>query len=83
MLIELYKKDRIWFAMAMQICKNKEDSEDLVQDMYYNIAKRVTDKEKLTNKYVNRVIKNLFLDKLKKDKHKPIMENLDYFIGKI
>jgi len=72
MLEELAKKDKYWRKVALNICKDKELSDDLVQDMYiklHNYQKQINDF------FVIMVIRNLFLDVKKK---KSIEVRCDY-----
>lgn len=65
MLEELSKKDFYWRKIAFNICKDKMLADDLVGDMYLKLF----DCEKQINDfYVIIVIRNLFLDHIKKSK---------------
>jgi len=75
MLEELAKKDEYWRKVANNICKDKMLADDLVNDMYLKLH----DFEKQINDfYVIIVIRNLFLDYVKKSKQKV---SLDLFFN--
>lgn len=65
MLEELSKKDSYWRKVALNICKDKMLSDDLVNDMYiklHNCTKEINDF------YVVMVIRNSFLTHIKSKK---------------
>lgn len=62
---ELFEKHYKHFLnFAFSLTKNKEDAEDLVQDVYLKIH----DKENINKSFVFVVIKNLFIDQQRKMK---------------
>lgn len=71
MLEELCKKDHKWREIAFKICKDKMLADDIVQDMYLKLA---DNKKQINDFYVIIVMRNLFLDHIKKDKLKISIE---------
>lgn len=71
----LAKKDAYWRKIALNICKDKELADDLVQDMY---IKLIDCKKQINDFYVVIVIRNLFLDHIKQTKKRGHV-NLDDF----
>jgi len=63
MLDELCKRDNEWRKMAMFFCKNKEDADDLVQDMYIKFANY---NKPLNDNYIFFALKSLFIDTKRK-----------------
>lgn len=63
-LEELSKKDKEWRKAAYLICKDKIIADDLVQEMYL----RLMDKTKWNDYFVYITLRNLFLDRLRKEK---------------
>lgn len=63
-LEELSKKDKEWRKAAYLICKDKMLADDLVQEMYL----RLMDKTKWNDYFVYITLRNLFLDRLRKEK---------------
>lgn len=63
MLEELSKYDSEWRDMAMKICHNKMTADDLVNDMYL----KVINYKKINHAFVYKVLKNLFLNHIKKE----------------
>lgn len=74
MLEVLCKNHELWIKMALQISKDKELSNDLVQDMYLKLHKANKD---ISEGYVYFTIKSIFLD-LKKKKSEVVKEE-SYF----
>lgn len=68
-LEELVKKDKYWRQIAFNISKDKNISDDLVQEMYLKIY-RISSKKDLdiNNYYVVRILLNTYLDCLKENK---------------
>ena len=73
--------DRL-FRLAFSITKNKEDAEDVVQDVLFNVWKKKAEWENIENMeaYCFRSIRNMALDKLALMENDPeeISENQDY-----
>ena len=70
MIEELSKKDALWRKVALNICKDKQLADDLVQDMY---IKLYDCKKQINDFYVVIVLRNLFLDTIKqKNKRKQV-----------
>jgi DNA-directed RNA polymerase specialized sigma24 family protein len=65
MLQELAKKDALWRRIAFNIARDKSTADDLVQEMYIKLAD--CNKE-INDFYVAIVIKNIFLDEIRKNK---------------
>jgi len=81
MLVELSKYHDEWLDIAYSFLNNKQDAEDIVQDMYLryatnpNLIKR--DKRYVVNKYyVYLTIRSICLDSIKKKK--PDVKGVDY-----
>ena len=71
-LEELAKKDKYWRQISFNICKDKNISDDLVQDMYLKIYKISQKKElEINDYYVVRILLNTYIDYLK-EKNKTI-----------
>ena len=70
------------FRLAFSITKNKEDAEDVVQDVLFNVWKKKAEWENIENMeaYCFRSIRNMALDKLAlMENHlEEIPENYDY-----
>jgi DNA-directed RNA polymerase specialized sigma24 family protein len=64
MLEQLCKRDSEWRKMALFFCKNKEDADDLVQDMYLKFAKY---NKTLNDNYIFFALKHLFIEKKRKE----------------
>ena len=62
MIFELAKKDAQWRKMAFQICKDKDLSDELVQEMYIKLS---TKTKILTDGYIFVTLRSLFYDSLK------------------
>jgi DNA-directed RNA polymerase specialized sigma24 family protein len=63
MLEQLCKRDSEWRKMALFFCKNKEDADDLVQDMYLKFANY---NKPLNDNYIFFALKSLFIDNKRK-----------------
>ena len=67
MIEKLAQHHEDWIKYAINVCGNRDDANDLVQDMYLKLY----DCDKEVNKsYVYCVIKNIFLDQYRKNKVK-------------
>ena len=68
-LEELAKKDKYWRQVAFNISKDKNISDDLVQEMYLKIY-RISLKKylEINDFYVVRILLNTYLDYLKENK---------------
>ena len=64
---ELYKNHNNWIGYALKICGNRDDANDLVQEMY---LKMHDSQKEVNNSYIYCVIKNIFLDQYRKNKVK-------------
>ena len=62
MIFELAKKDAQWRKMAFQICKDRDLSDELVQEMYIKLS---TKNKILTDGYIFVTLRSLFYDSLK------------------
>jgi len=62
MLEYLSQNDEQWRRTALTICKDKALADEIVQTMYLKIYENNVDLEKLSKKYVNRVLINLCKD---------------------
>jgi len=70
MIEELSKKDALWRKVAINICKDKQLADDLVQEMYLKLYEC---KKQINDFYVVIVLRNLFLDTIKqKNKRKQV-----------
>lgn len=68
MLGQLAQRHNEWLKLAFKICKNKEHSKDLVQDMYlkiYNSGKQIED---INECYIYFIMRNQFLNEIKDEK---------------
>jgi len=72
-LEELAKKDQKWREIAFKICKDRMLADDIVQDMYIKLAEH---KKQINDFYVIIVMRNLFLDYIKKEKLKISIESI-------
>ena len=61
-LIELAKKDSQWRKMALQICKDKDLADELVQEMYIKVSNKT---KPLSDGYIFVTLRSLFYDHLK------------------
>ncbi|MDR3219684.1 MAG: RNA polymerase sigma factor [Dysgonamonadaceae bacterium] len=70
------------FRLALSITGNKEDAEDVVQDVYYNVWKKRDEWEAIENleAYCFRSVRNTALDKivLKENQHQTIPDDFDF-----
>jgi len=73
LLEELAKKDQKWREIAFKICKDRMLADDIVQDMYIKLAEH---KKQINDFYVIIVMRNLFLDYIKKEKLKISIESI-------
>ncbi len=72
MLEELAKKDKFWRQKALQICKDIDLADEIVQEMYlkfYNKNYTITD-----DFYIIATLRNLFLDYKKKPYNTELQE---------
>jgi len=81
MLDRIAKYHDDWIRIAMSLLGNKEDAEDLVQDMYIAISSsnmKVDDRFVcgVNKMYIYMALKNIALDKIKK--RKPDITYIDY-----
>jgi DNA-directed RNA polymerase specialized sigma24 family protein len=67
MIEKLAQSHDEWIRYAVNVCGNRDDANDLVQEMYLKLYD--CDKE-INKSYVYCVIKNLFLDQYRKNKVK-------------
>lgn len=67
MLEQLSKNHEEWIKYAINICGNKNDANDLVQDMYLKLH---DSQKEISKSYVYCVLKNIFLDNYRKQKTK-------------
>jgi DNA-directed RNA polymerase specialized sigma24 family protein len=67
MIEKLAQHHEDWIKYAINVCGNRDDANDLVQDMYLKLHD--CDKE-INKSYVYCVIKNIFLDQYRKNKVK-------------
>ena len=74
MLEELSKNHQEWLKMALSICKNTTDAQDLVQDMYIKIH-RIKPK-KINKWYVYRTLSSIYIDNIRKRKETISIEQL-------
>lgn len=56
-----------WIKFALKVCGNRDDANDLVQEMY---LKMHDSQKEVNNSYIYCVIKNIFLDQYRKNKVK-------------
>lgn len=73
MLKELAKKDQKWREIAFKICKDRMLADDIVQDMYLKLSNNT---KQINDFYVIIVMRNLFLDHIKKEKLKISIESI-------
>lgn len=69
------KKDSYWRSIALKICRNKFMADDIVQEMYIKLCDNDKDKNDF---YVIIVMRNIFLDTIKKDKLFLDVDNYDF-----
>ena len=72
MLEELSKKDALWREIAYKICRDRSISDEVTQEMYMRFLRNP--KESVNDYYVALVIKSVYLNMLKTDKHISINE---------
>lgn len=81
MLEKLAENHKEWLRIAKGICGNKQDAEDLVQDMYIKIHECNKKYKEINKWYIYRIMLNQFLNQVKKQKIKVIqidfIENLE------
>lgn len=65
MLNELAKRHNEWLKLAFNICKDKENSKDLVQDMYIRVYNSGKTLEEINECYIYFIMRNQFLNDLK------------------
>lgn len=68
MLERIAKRDKDWRRIALKVCKNKNDADDLVQDMYlklHSISEKYPDKH-IKDSYAMYTLYSLFTDKCRK-----------------
>ena len=63
----LCKDDEKWQRYALAICKNTDHAKDLVNQMYINIYNTGKTYDQISNAYVYRTLKNIFIDSTKKE----------------
>jgi RNA polymerase sigma factor (sigma-70 family) len=70
MLEQLSKDDKKWREMALCICGSKSLADDLTNDMYIKLhdSGKIYEEQKSIVNLVFTVIKNLYIDYLRKDK---------------
>lgn len=64
MLEELALYHKKWLGMALKISNNKDDAEDLVQEMYLKLYA----KESINDGYIFKTLKNLWLNTITRNK---------------
>ena len=64
MLEQLSKKDKKWRNIALKICKNRQDADDLVNDMYVKVHDVFQTRPNIEMKdsYIYRILFNMFLE---------------------
>lgn len=72
MLEQLSKRDEHWRKIAFSICKNKQLADDLTNDMYIYFSDKNIE---VTDWYVYRKIKNLYLNHLRDKKEYCFIES--------
>ena len=68
MLEQLAQRHNEWLKLAFNICKNKEYSKDLVQDMYIKIYNSGKEIEEINECYIYFIMRNQFLNEIKDEK---------------
>lgn len=66
MLEQLELKNNKWLKYALYLTKNKDDANDLVQDMYLNLADC---KKQINDFFVLTTIRNMFYNNMKRKKY--------------
>lgn len=74
MLEELAQNHSLWLKMAYNICRNKDLSNDLVQDMYLKLHDK---KIQINHSYVYFTIKSIFIDEVRRNKEFTQSELID------
>jgi len=64
MLEELFKKHKTWINSAYSICGNREDAEDLVQEMYIKLHER---NGNINSRFVFLTLRSIYMDQIKKN----------------
>lgn len=77
MLNELSKKDAQWRKMALYICKDKDLADDIANDMYIKAHTWEKKFNEIDEGYVFRVMKNIYLHYLRKQKQMLTIEFKD------
>lgn len=65
MLHKVSKKHNKWLKLAKNLCNNKTDAEDIVQDMY---LKLLNINKELNDAYICRIITNMVYDKTRSNR---------------
>lgn len=78
MLENLSKKDALWQSMAFNICKDINESRDLVQDMYLKVYNKSIVESKLTNSYIYVMMLNAFRTNVNKRRKKRLTNIEDH-----
>jgi DNA-directed RNA polymerase specialized sigma24 family protein len=68
MLEKLAQRHNEWLKLAFNICRNKEYSKDLVQDMYIKIHNSGKEYEEINECYIYFIMRNQFLNEIKEEK---------------
>ena len=68
MLDKLAQRHNEWLKLAFNICKNREYSKDLVQDMYIKIYNSGKAFEDINECYIYFIMRNQFLNEIKEEK---------------
>lgn len=68
MLDKLAQRHNEWLKLAFNICKNREYSKDLVQDMYIKIHNSGKAFEDINECYIYFIMRNQFLNEIKEEK---------------
>lgn len=69
---EASKKDKLWRSYALKVTGNKNDADEIVQEMYIKLTKV---KKEVNDFYILLMIKSIFLDQKKKKKRIIYMED--------
>tara|TARA_R110000772_G_C13310212_1_gene439986 strand:- start:28367 stop:28906 length:540 start_codon:yes stop_codon:yes gene_type:complete len=88
MIKYLADNNTTWFSIAMNITKNKQDAEDLVQDMYlkvHDLKLSTEDKERRSNpSFISVVLWNMFKEKVRSNKNtKNLVISIDEYDNKV
>lgn len=68
MLEKLSKQHSKWIKYAFGLCKSKQQSEDMVQDMYIKVYECNLPIDKQTNGYIYAIIRNSYVSTVTKGK---------------